>query len=162
MERSSSWAASVERFGHGAARECRPRQHNGRQLSSSGPVTHRWHRPKTTAQCGEHGNLAHYRCSTWLVDGPWRVNPFIHDSAVPSDQARLLSRLLAGGQGLRVGDPVSTRATRTNCCVLCLEQGVKQAECPAYDTIRNEHSFQEMAEVRAASTRSKTCRHGGK
>ena len=94
-----------------------------------------------TTQCESHPNLAHYNQVKYLQEGNWAINNFLHSPAVNTDSARRINRLLVGGQGLRAGDPRNAvDPTCENCCVFCLEAGIKAAEtlihvtftCPAY------------------------------
>ena len=67
-----------------------------------------------------HQGLASYRCRGDRETRPG-VNSALHDKAVGAEQARAVARLLAGGQGLRGGDPVQEEsATVENCCFWCL------------------------------------------
>ena len=85
----------------------------------------------------EHGHVHQER--------KWTLNKFLHDKAVDPEAATTVARLLAGGQGLRGGDPVSTPTpSQTNCCLHCLMSGRRITEtlshflfdCPAYSNLR--------------------------
>ena len=97
-------------------------------------------------QCSHHSRLANYRPVRYHCEGTWGINRFIHAPSVDCDTARKVTRLLAGGQGLRAGDPrCEPSVTPTNCCVFCLEAGFGAAEtlrhatfdCPAYVDARS-------------------------
>ena len=102
--------------------------------------------------CQRHHNTASYSLTRWVADQEWAINNFLHNKAVEPDQARQISRLICGGQGLRGGDPKSTpQPTRTNCCVFCLEKGNRSVEslhhvlfeCEAYEHLRRTASIRE-------------------
>ncbi len=64
------------------------------------------------AAVAAHERLAHYLPTAWVEEGAWRVNMTLHDKKAGAEEARIISRLLAGGQGLRAGDSrVAARAT---------------------------------------------------
>ena len=119
-------------------------------------------------ECARHEGLHHYVPVAWNFRGVWAINGFIHDKKVPPEVAALVSRLMAGGQGLRGGDPALPPApTVKNCCVLCLLQGVEVAEtlrhfvfdCPAYRSLRTEAG---MASVWGAGLRDVCAHHRDK
>ena len=79
---------------------------------------------------------------------------------VPAADARVVARLLCGGQGLRGRDPrCRVRASPLNCCFLCLAQGRREAEtlrhfvyaCPAFAALRAAHELKPL--LRAAPDR---------
>jgi hypothetical protein len=93
-----------------------------------------------------HSQLQHYVPVQWLHEGRLGINYFLHDKAVPLEWSISASRLMAGGQGLRAGDPrISPLPSVTNCCVMCLEAGVLAAEtlqhtlfeCPSFEALRS-------------------------
>ena len=103
-----------------------------------------------------HQGLASYRCRGDRETRPG-VNSALHDKAVGAEQARAVARLLAGGQGLRGGDPVQeAAATVENCCLWCLSLGKRLREtlrhsiieCSAYDDVRREVLGREGHELR--------------
>ena len=70
----------------------------------------------------------------------------LHDIAVQDDVARVVSRLLCGGQGLKSGDPaVPSQLNLRKCCLFCLSYGRATAEtleyflfgCPLTKTARS-------------------------
>lgn len=68
--------------------------------------------------CARQNNLSHYRPTRYHCEGTWEINRLIHSPSVDISTARKISRLLAGGQGLRGGDArASVIITRHNCCV---------------------------------------------
>ena len=98
------------------------------------------------AACQTHTSLCCYQPAKWLCDGQWGINRLLHNSNFPADAARAVSRLLVGGQGLRGGDVSdATVASVHNCCVWCLERGLRVVEslyhvayvCPEYERARD-------------------------
>ena len=73
--------------------------------------------------------LSLYHPSTLLQEGALGVNRFLHDVAIDAQEALAISRLLAGGQGLRGGDPRLVRGvTPRTACVSCLLLGRRVRE----------------------------------
>ena len=92
-----------------------------------------------------HPGLALYFPVAGAMREPLSMNPTLHNKAVPAKVARLFSRLMCGGQGLRGGDPrIVPDVTVNNCCIACLHQGRREVEtlmhfpftCPSYAAIR--------------------------
>ena len=76
-----------------------------------------------------HSRLANYVPTMWTATGIWTINTTLHNKKVPEADARVVGRLLAGGQGLRAGDSaVDLPATKNNCCVHCLLSGLCVAD----------------------------------
>ena len=99
-------------------------------------------------ECEDHLSLTNYQPARLTCTGVWGVNHWLHNRRVGLNAARAVSRLVVGGQGLRGGDvTASTPVLVTNCCVWCLQRGVKAVEslhhvafeCPEYDELRQEH-----------------------
>lgn len=76
----------------------------------------------------------------------WNVNSFLFNNDLQPAWSKGVSRLIVAGQDLRGGDPRCTpEPTPFNCCVACLESGVKVAEtlhhvtfmCPHYADLRS-------------------------
>ncbi len=97
-------------------------------------------------RCQSHPRLAHYFPVQLHLGNPSCVNEFLHNASVAVETAHCVGRLFSGGQGLRAADPrVTPIATVDNCCVFCLELGVRVAEtlahvmfnCPSYQHIRD-------------------------
>ena len=115
-------------------------------------VFDRWHKDAVVVQserrwseCINHHSLCHYQPGMWVCEGVWGVNNFIHDKRLNASQAREISWLLVGGQGLRGRDTSrATEVTVNNCCVWCLQRGARWVEslwhvvceCPEYDVLR--------------------------
>ena len=87
-----------------------------------------------------HNGLASYQCRRDRETKPG-VNRALHDKSIGAAEARAVARMLAGGQGLRGGDPTEEgEATVQNCCLWCLGDGRRVREtlrhvimhCPAY------------------------------
>jgi hypothetical protein len=98
------------------------------------------------ARCSVHPRLIHYVPVAWSTAGIWGINATLYNKKVPAKEAREVGRLLAGGQGLRAGDSrADQEATRHNCCVHCLMNGVKVADtlehmifyCPLIEPARS-------------------------
>ncbi|CAE8639964.1 unnamed protein product [Polarella glacialis] len=65
----------------------------------------------------------------WTTEGFLTLNPVLFDHAVDEEVARVVSRLLCGGQGLRGGDPrISAAPSRRTACLFCLLQGRREKE----------------------------------
>jgi hypothetical protein len=101
-------------------------------------------------QCLLSSAQASYVIAPWRFDNRWGVNNFLHNRDSAS-MCKNINRLLVGGQGLRGGDPVGgTLPMIRNCCVFCLEAGVRAAEtlrhvvfqCPAYKDARRAPNIQ--------------------
>ena len=95
---------------------------------------------RLAAMCELHPQLASYR------PAGLGLNKMLHDTAIEADDARTISRLLCGGQGLRGNDPrIDTPATSRTACLACLVAGRKEKEtlqhflfeCPATEHIRS-------------------------
>ena len=113
----------------------------------------------TWAECSAHSRLAHYQPAKWCVEGLWRPNPFLYNKKVPAEEARVVSRLLVGGQGLRGGDSWPYEpVTADNCCVFCLVRGSRAVEslvhvvfdCQTYAAARQRHGFAGLLEAGGA------------
>ena len=97
-------------------------------------------------ECVRHAGLVSYRPGPLICRSIAGVNSFVHNNNRSPHKSKLLARLLCGGQGLRGGDSQEdTPATRDNCCLLCLRNGHKVAEClqhvaftcPEYNELRS-------------------------
>jgi len=106
---------------------------------------------KLWEECESHEQLMHYQPGVWCREGRWSLNVWVHNPCVGVVEARLVSRLLAGGQGLRAGDCCEgVDVTVANCCVFCLESGDKALEnlrhvvfdCPSYQASRDRSVIQ--------------------
>merc|ERR1712110_1033523 len=83
----------------------------------------------------------------WTVEKSWAVNNTLHDQAIDAEDARVISRLLAGGQGLRGGDCRGrVQAAPRNCCYPCLLRGERWPETLEHVCLRCSH----YQEARAA------------
>ena len=107
------------------------------------------------AACQSHSRLCNYMPARLLCDGSWDVNNFMYNNRVPAAKARDVSRLIAGGQGLRGGDvSEATAVSVDNCCVWCLLRGVRAVEsllhvvfvCAEYEQARCSGSVRELLE----------------
>lgn len=79
--------------------------------------------------CAYHSQLAHYWPASYNTCGKAGLNTALHNKKVGPDTARVVGRLLAGGQGLRGADTRPHREpTQENCCVWCLEHGIRVSE----------------------------------
>jgi hypothetical protein len=92
-----------------------------------------------------HHNLRSYEPVWWTKTGQPGYNRTLLNCGLSHGATKIVGRLLVGGQGLRGGDPADeVEATRTSCCLPCLEKGRKIAEtlrhvtfdCPAYGGCR--------------------------
>ena len=81
------------------------------------------------------------------------MNPFVHGNRCDAGISRAVSRLLIGGQFLWGGDGSKAHAvTVFNCCVWCLQNGIKRIEnvqhvvfdCPEYDGARASNMVREL------------------
>ena len=91
-------------------------------------------------------NLQSYHLAWWVQTGRPGYNRTLLKCGISQAAAKLVGRLLVGGQGLRAGDPADALvATRTSCCLHCLRLGHRTAEtlryvtleCEAYEGCRN-------------------------
>ena len=103
-------------------------------------------------QCNNHPCLANYQPAPCIFEGAIDINRIIHDKSLDADRSRAVARLLAGGQGLRGGDPhLADRITPRTACLHCLRQGLRRREglihvtfeCPAYVDIREQANVAE-------------------
>jgi hypothetical protein len=79
-------------------------------------------------ECANHQRMIHYSQVMWRARAVWAVNKTIYAS-IPRCEARVVTRWLCGGQGLRGGDAdPSIAATCSNCCIPCLTRGIRVAE----------------------------------
>ena len=108
---------------------------------------------ETLRQCSEHAGLAHYQAALLLATGAPGVNAHLHYYSVPIQVAQMVSRLLAGGQDLRGGDPRTEQpATSRTACVPCLVAGGVVAEtlshvvckCELYKEVRREAAISDI------------------
>ena len=114
---------------------------------------------ETWLECLEHERLCNYQPGPWLKDREWRVNCFLHCNDISPAQSRSIARLIVGGQMLRGGDCATfTHATVNNCCVWCLQQGVKVVEslthviweCDCYKNLRVGGAIQQILQTPGA------------
>ena len=105
------------------------------------------------ADCEAHPQLLHYYPGGWLHRSSYGINTFLHNKKVAAAEARVIGRLLCGGQGLRGRDPRGrVRVTPQNCCGSCLADGKCEAEtllhfvyvCPAYAGLRATHDLRPL------------------
>ena len=106
-----------------------------------------------------HPALAHYCPAPCTLGGEMNINHILHDKSLDAEQSRSIARLLAGGQGLRGGDPAFlSSVTPRTACLFCLREGVRRREsllhvvfhCPAYADIRAQPSVAEVWHTSAA------------
>jgi hypothetical protein len=104
-------------------------------------------------QCDHHAGLTSYQCTVWAAEHKWGINNFLHNTEYDTSTSKAISRLICGGQGLRGGDVAKmVRPTKQNCCVFCLERGMKAVEslthiifeCPDYQHLRNRPGMSTM------------------
>jgi hypothetical protein len=94
-------------------------------------------------ECQSHPLLVNYAPCPWTSRGESAINTFTH--RLPPGEARIISRILCGGQGLRGGDVCAgRRVTVRTACILCLNRGQRRREsllhfiyeCHAYNDLR--------------------------
>jgi hypothetical protein len=74
-------------------------------------------------ECQGHPRLRHYNPAVLKAVGKG-PNHTIYDKAIRPEEARIVGRILCGGQGLRAGDAAArTTPTCHNCCIACLREG---------------------------------------
>ena len=96
-------------------------------------------------QCAAHPQLASYQPAVLTQEKRLGLNRMLHDSSIGADEARVISRLLSGGQGLRGRDPLAaTPVSPRTACLACLLAGYRRKEtlqhflfeCPLTEPIR--------------------------
>ena len=96
-------------------------------------------------ECLAHERLGLYQPGPWIQRREVGINRCLHDKAIGDDEARLVARLLCGGQGLRGADyRQAPQPDKYNCCICCLRMGVcvvetlahVMFECPGHDVAR--------------------------
>ena len=79
--------------------------------------------------CDVHPQLASYRPAVLTQERRLGLNRMLHDTAISADDAKIISRLLCGGQGLRGLDPKrATPVTSRTACLACLVAGRREKE----------------------------------
>jgi hypothetical protein len=113
--------------------------HNSIQLMKAELVEADFDRLRLEAQT--HHNLKSYMPTWWLQTGCAGYNRTLLKCGLSQSAAKLVGRLIVGGQGIRGGDPEDENlVTPYSCCHFCLEQGLKTNDtlrhvtfvCPAY------------------------------
>ena len=97
--------------------------------------------------------MKHFKPLVWELEGRWGLNQSLYAPAVDWKVAHTVGRLLAGGQGLRAGDPCHpVEVSAEICCMWCLERGIVAGEtlehflrdCGAYSHLRLEHTISKV------------------
>ncbi|CAE8643598.1 unnamed protein product [Polarella glacialis] len=101
-------------------------------------------------ECVSHQGLSHYQPSPWTDEGQMGVNRLMHHVGANATESLELARLLAGGGGLRGGDPRSPgTVTPRTACMIWLLNGRREREtlehfvyrCPGYDELRQRYGL---------------------